>query len=94
VTNGTPPPGPLRRGLQTGRLEALSDGVYAIAITLLVLDIVVPAGAARHLLRSVAGLFVPVIAVIGYLAIAMFYIIPFRRWRRFLSFRIPRRTGS
>jgi hypothetical protein len=46
VTNGTPPAGPLRRGLQTGRLEALSDGVYAIAITLLVLDIVVPADAA------------------------------------------------
>ena len=36
MTNGTPPAGPLRRGLQTGRLEALSDGVYAIAITLLV----------------------------------------------------------
>ena len=162
MTNGTPPPGPLRRGLQTGRLEALSDGVYAIAITLLVLDIVVPAGAARHLLRSVAGLWPSYLAYvvsfatigaswlghnviteyleradaafirlnlllllvvaflpfptrlfadyikqpgpervaatiygIGYLAIAMFYIIPFRRWRRFFpALRIHRRTGS
>jgi TMEM175 potassium channel family protein len=48
VTNGTPP-GPLRRGLATGRLEALSDGIYAIAITLLVLDIAVPANAGHDL---------------------------------------------
>ena len=37
-------------------MEALSDGVFAIAITLLVLDIVVPANAGRDLLRSVAAL--------------------------------------
>jgi uncharacterized membrane protein len=120
--------------------------VFAIAITLLVLDIVVPASAGSDLLRSVAGLwpsylayvvsfstigaswlghnaiteyleranatfvrlnlllllliaflpfptrlfadymilivvglFVPVVAVIGYLAIALYYVIPFRR---------------
>jgi uncharacterized membrane protein len=56
MTNGDPPPGPLRRGLQTGRLEAFSDGVFAIAITLLVLDIAVPASAEEHLLRSLANL--------------------------------------
>ena len=34
-----PPPQPRRRGFRTGRLEAFSDGVFAIAITLLILDI-------------------------------------------------------
>jgi hypothetical protein len=64
MTSGEPPPGPIRRGLRTGRLEAFSDGVFAIAITLVLL---------------LAGLFLPVVAVIGYLAIALYYIIPFQR---------------
>ncbi len=37
-------------------------------------------GLAGYVILIVAGLFVPVIAVAGYLAIALYYVIPFRRF--------------
>jgi uncharacterized membrane protein len=40
------------RAFEVGRLKGFSDGVFSIAITLLVLDIAIPAGASDNLLQA------------------------------------------
>jgi TMEM175 potassium channel family protein len=41
-------------GMRVGRMEAFSDGVFAIVITLLILDVKVPSSAGGHLGRALA----------------------------------------
>ena len=60
-----PEPQPRLRGFRTGRLEAFSDGVFAIAITLLVLDIGVSAPAGQNLGGAIRGLWPSYLAYVA-----------------------------
>jgi uncharacterized membrane protein len=65
MENDEPPPQPRRRGFRTGRLEAFSDGVFAIAITLLILDIAVSSNAGRNLLHAIGSLWPSYLAYVA-----------------------------
>src|SRR5438067_8086862 len=64
-------------GLGTNRLEALVDGVFAVVMTLLVLDITVPSPAAplaaAHLLKNLVALQTPLLSYALSLVIAGVY---------------------
>src|SRR5690349_2589976 len=59
------PSQPRRRGFRTGRLEAFSDGVFAIAVTLLILDIGVSGTAGHDLGAAIRGLWPSYLAYIA-----------------------------
>ena len=69
------------RFVGTTRLEAFSDGVFAIAITLLVLDLAV----AGYGVAILIGLISPVIAVILYCMIAVALVVPVDEVRRLVT---------
>jgi uncharacterized membrane protein len=63
------------RGLPLTRLEAFSDGVFAIAITLLVLEIAVPLGAEEDLVSALLALWPAYLAyVVSFLTIGWVWI--------------------
>jgi uncharacterized membrane protein len=63
------------RSLPKARVEAFSDGVFAIAITLLVLEIAVPLGAERDLIGALVALWPSYLAyVISFLTIGWVWI--------------------
>jgi uncharacterized membrane protein len=56
---------PRRRGFRTGRPEAFSDGVFAIAVTLLILDIGVSGTAGHDLGAAIRGLWPSYLAYVA-----------------------------
>jgi uncharacterized membrane protein len=65
----------------TGRIEAFSDGVFAIAITLLVLDIRLPHGGVEgHLAADLVALWP------SYLAFALSFFVIIVSWITYLDF--------
>lgn len=72
---GAPAPTRRRRTLQKARVEAFSDGVFAIAATLLVLEIGVPLGAGGDLFGALLALWPSYLAyVISFLTIGWVWI--------------------
>jgi len=65
MENDEPSAKPRRRGFRTGRLEAFSDGVFAIAITLLILDIGVSSNAGHDLLHAIGSLWPSYLAYVS-----------------------------
>jgi len=65
MENDEPSAKPRRRGFRTGRLEAFSDGVFAIAITLLILDIGVSSNAGHDLLHVIGSLWPSYLAYVA-----------------------------
>ena len=64
-----------RRGLPLSRLEAFSDGVFSIAITLLVLEIAIPVAAEKNLLPALVDEWPSYLAyVISFLTIGWVWI--------------------
>src|ERR1700748_2781330 len=59
------PSQPRRRGFRTGRLEAFSDGVFAIAVTLLILDIGVSGTAGHDLGAAIRSLWPSYLAYVA-----------------------------
>jgi uncharacterized membrane protein len=63
------------RGMSVGRLEAFSDGVFAIVITLLILDIKVPIGEHGHLGTALARQWPQYVAyVLSFMIVAIIWL--------------------
>lgn len=66
---------PIATGLGTGRIMALADGVFAIVLTLLVLDLRAPAASSnRQLLRQLGQLAAPLVSfVVSFAIVGIFW---------------------